>query len=128
VFQQNHPRPITAGDGALAGLLAGVVGAFVHLVLSIPIDIVMAPMERAILERLGDSSTNMPPNMRILLDRLSRSGAEAGVALLVLHRVIVLVVMLFVGAVFSTIGGVLGAAIFRRELPLPPAQPPPPGQ
>ena len=36
-MQQNHPEPITPGDGALVGLLAGVIGAVVWLVLSIPI-------------------------------------------------------------------------------------------
>ena len=30
--QQNEPRPITAGRGALTGLLAGVIGAFVWLI------------------------------------------------------------------------------------------------
>ena len=33
VLQQNQETPITPGDGALAGLLAGIVGAFVYLVL-----------------------------------------------------------------------------------------------
>ena len=37
VLQQNQEAPITPGDGALAGLLAGIVGAFIYLVLSIPI-------------------------------------------------------------------------------------------
>ena len=29
LMQQNHPEPIQVGDGAIAGLLAGVMGAFV---------------------------------------------------------------------------------------------------
>ena len=33
LMQQNHPEPITIGDGAIVGLLAGVVGAFVWLML-----------------------------------------------------------------------------------------------
>ena len=51
VLQQNESTPITAGDGALAGLLAGLVGAFVHLIVSIPIGIMMAPFERQVLQR-----------------------------------------------------------------------------
>src|SRR5436309_8139061 len=52
VLQQNQPMPITAGDGALVGLLAGVVGAFVYVILSIPITILVAPIERVLLERV----------------------------------------------------------------------------
>jgi hypothetical protein len=125
VFQQNQPGPITIGDGALAGLLAGLVGAVVHLVLSIPIDIVMAPMERAMLERIADSAASMPPNMRYLLDRLNRQATETGIGLLIVRRVVFFMAMLFVGAVFSTIGGVLGALIFRKSLPPQTAEPPP---
>ncbi|MDO8680687.1 MAG: DUF5518 domain-containing protein, partial [Acidobacteriota bacterium] len=33
LMQQNHPEPVNAGDGAIVGLLAGIVGAFVWLVL-----------------------------------------------------------------------------------------------
>src|SRR5438477_7737459 len=44
VLQQNQETSITPGDGALAGLLAGLVGAVVYLVLSVPITLLMAPM------------------------------------------------------------------------------------
>ncbi len=43
LMQQNHPEPIEVGDGAIVGLLAGVIGAFVWLIVSIPINTAMAP-------------------------------------------------------------------------------------
>src|SRR4051794_36719437 len=52
LLQQNQPAPITQGDGALVGLLAGLAGAFVYLVLSIPITLLVAPMQRQVLARL----------------------------------------------------------------------------
>jgi hypothetical protein len=116
LLQQNQPAPIPAGDGALVGLLAGLLGAAVYLVLSIPITIVVAPMERAILERLLRSSEGMPPELREYLD------AQAGVGVRI---VIGFLTMLFVGPLFSTLGGVLGSAIFRTPAPgaLPAAPP-----
>ena len=45
LMQQNHPEPIQIGDGAIVGLLAGLVGAFVWLIVSIPISMVMAPFQ-----------------------------------------------------------------------------------
>ena len=47
VLQQNQAAPIAAGDGALVGLLAGVAGAFVYLIVSIPINLLMAPNRTA---------------------------------------------------------------------------------
>src|SRR6186997_2833308 len=52
LMQQNHPEPIQVGDGAIVGLLAGVTGAFVWLVLSIPIGIAMAPMQSRMTQRV----------------------------------------------------------------------------
>ena len=40
VLQQGQPQPITPADGAFVGFLAGLLGAFVYLVISVPIDVV----------------------------------------------------------------------------------------
>src|SRR5436309_7480234 len=58
VLQQREPTPITPGDGALVGLMAGIVGAFVGLVISIPVTFLMAPMERQIVQRVLENSGN----------------------------------------------------------------------
>ena len=53
VLQQRIVAPITPGDGALVGLMAGIAGAFVSLLLSIPISFIVGPMERPLaLEEL----------------------------------------------------------------------------
>jgi hypothetical protein len=126
VFQQETSAPITPSDGALVGLLAGLTGAVVHLVLSVPIDIVMAPFERSLAERLLGAAGSMPSEMRDLIEQGVRS-SEAGIGILVIRRIVVFVMMLFIGALFSTLGGLLGALIFKK--PAPPGVidvPPPP--
>lgn len=117
VFQQNNLAPMTAADGALAGLLAGLVGAAVHLALSIPIDLVMRPFERAMADRLLDISGNMPPEMRDMFERFSGRDASTTAALWMVRRLVGFVFMLFLGAIFSTLGGLLGAALFAKKLP-----------
>jgi hypothetical protein len=108
VLQQNQEAPITSGDGALAGLFAGIVGAFIFLVLSIPIALVMAPIQRAMMERVvNDSGNNMPPEFRQFLTSFM------GGALQVVFGFIFALVF---GAIFSTLGGLLGASIFRKEV------------
>ena len=110
VLQQNQATPITPGDGALVGLLAGMAGAGIYLVLSIPITLLVAPLQRQLLERLVERTNGMPPEFREYM-----SGYVGGALGLMLG----FVSMLMMGAVFSTIGGLLGAVFFRKGLPPP---------
>jgi len=115
LFQQNQTAPITPGDGALVGLLAGLIGAVVQVVLSIPISLLVGPMERAVMQRVIEMVGTMPPEVRDALERYGR-GEQSGV-LLVVSRIFSFMLWLFVGAIFSTLGGLLGAAIFRKQPP-----------
>jgi hypothetical protein len=117
VLQQNQAEPMTPGDGALVGLLAGLVGACVHLFLAIPIDILMAPMERAMAQRFLDMAGTMSPEMRDMVDRMSGRNVEFSIGIVLVRRVVGFMFMLFVGAIFSTLGGLLGAAIFKKQAP-----------
>ncbi len=115
VLQQNQPTPITPADGALVGLLAGLIGAVVQVALSIPISLIVGPMERALMQRLLDMAGNMPPDMRDMFERYGRDGGNA--AFFLIGRIIAFMMWLCVGAVFSTLGGLLGAAIFKKNVP-----------
>ncbi len=106
VLQQSQEAPITPGDGAFAGLLAGIVGAFVYLVLSIPSTMMMAPMMRTMMERVMNNSSNMPPEFR------QYAGTFMGGAFQVVFGFIIILVF---GAMFSTLGGLLGASIFKKK-------------
>jgi hypothetical protein len=120
LLQQNQPAPISAGDGAVVGLLAGLAGAFIYLALSIPISILLAPMEQAMMRRLAETAGTMPPEFRNYV-----SGFIGRTISLALG----FVAMLVAGAVFATLGGLLGAAIFATRKPpqavVPDAPPPP---
>jgi hypothetical protein len=115
LFQQNQATPITPGDGALVGLLAGLAGALVAFVVKIPIDILVAPMEQSMVQRLLETGT-LPPEARDILERYGRGDALGGV-FFIISRVVGLLFWLCAGGVFSTIGGLLGALIFRKSTP-----------
>jgi hypothetical protein len=116
-LQQRQSTPLTPGDGALVGLFAGLIGTLIYLLLSVPISVVMAPFERQIVERLATFG-NLPPEFREYANR------PAG--LRVVGVFLDFVVRLFVDAIFSTVGGVLGAVVFVKKTPsgvidIPPA-------
>jgi len=98
-------------------LLAGGVGAVVQLVLSIPIGIVIAPFQAAMVERALSMAGTIPPEVREVLENYPSQRAGLGVLGMVVVQVIGFFFFLVIGAIFSTIGGLLGAAIFKKETP-----------
>ena len=68
LMQQNHSEPVNAGDGAIVGLLAGIVGAFVWLVLFIPLTLVMSPFQSSVIQRMLSSANDLPPEVRAMLE------------------------------------------------------------
>src|SRR5512141_54721 len=61
ILQQNQSAPITPGDGALVGLLAGLIGAVIDTVLSVPISFLTAPYERLLFERVMNNMGGVAP-------------------------------------------------------------------
>jgi hypothetical protein len=111
--QQNLPFQITASEGAIVGLFAGLIGGVATTILSIPMEMAMGPFQQQIMERVLSSNPDFPPEMRDMMERTAMG--TAGIALK-------LVVNLVTGVVFGLLGGLLGAAIFKKTPP-----PPPPG-
>ncbi|MGE0863141.1 MAG: hypothetical protein AB7P34_04495 [Vicinamibacterales bacterium] len=117
LMQQNHPEPVGAGDGAVVGLLAGVVGAFVWLVITIPISTMMAPLQEQMMQRALGNASGMSAEARAFLENLS--GPATGLGL-----VFSFFVMLCISSVFGLFGGLFGAMMFRKTAPPPPPPPP----
>jgi hypothetical protein len=109
--QQQKPLAITAGDGALAGLLAGLVGAVVWLIVSTPIDFLVGSLQAKFLQDMLVQARDMPESMRIWT-----TGIRTG-AFTIIQLVIGFFIMIAVGAIFGAIGGALGVAIFGRRQP-----------
>jgi hypothetical protein len=122
LMQQDQAEPIGVGDGAVAGLLAGIVGTFVWLVLSLPISAVMAPLQTQMIQRALSNASTMAPEARAFLEGLSNGPAVSGIGL-----VFGFFVMLGLGTVFGMMGGLFGALIFRKNVPPPPPPAPPTG-
>lgn len=108
LLQQDHPQPINLSDGALVGLLAGLFGAVVILAISIPLALLLEPFQRQFITGLLERWDNVPPRVR---DLAMNGGFTA------LRIVVQFFFWLVVGGIFSTLGGVIGAAIFQKKLP-----------
>jgi hypothetical protein len=111
--QQNSTVAVTSAEGALVGLMAGLIGGLIGVILSIPMDAMMGPFQRQLMERVLSSQPDLPPETREMLER-----ASSGPAVLAMKFVWSIVT----GAVFGMLGGLLGVAVFKKSAP-----PPPPG-
>jgi hypothetical protein len=112
LLQQEQPTAITMGNGAAVGFLAGIIGACVHLIVFVPLDFVMAPLQGRLVQRMLANARDLPPGVGALLESASRGRVSPG-ALLAFQ----FVPMLVLGALFSPVGGMLGALYARRDLP-----------
>jgi len=119
VLQSNAPQPITTGDGAAVGLLAGIAGAFVYTVVSLPLNLMLGPIQRRAMSRVIEQVPNLPTELRDAVGNVG-SGEMAAFGL-----IMGFVMMLFVGAIFATVGGLLGAVLFKKKETPPVPEPPP---
>jgi hypothetical protein len=103
------------GDGALVGLLAGLFGAVVNMIVSVPMNILTGPFQRQLVQRFADSQPDLPENVRQMVDSMGVGAVS------VVGTVMAFFMMLILGAVFSSLGGLLGAFFFKKkEAPVPP--------
>ena len=106
--QQRTPEPVETADAVIGGLLAGLTGAAIFGVLSAVMAGITGPMGQEALQRAFEQSPEMPPEVRDFVTRLM---SGQGLVLLML----VVTIPLF--AVFSTLGALLGLALFRKKVP-----------
>ena len=107
--QQASPAPLTGRRGAVLGLLAGVVGAFVWLVAALALDAIMAPLQERMIANLLRNAADIPPEVRQWLEVMSDRRAAP------LRFAVGFVFQLLAGAVFSTLGGLLAVAFMGRR-------------
>jgi len=130
LLQQNTARGITVAEGMLVGLLAGVIGAVVGLPIAVASQAVLGQVidQQALLDRIIESAGPIPPELQDTLARARETSMSAGQGAAGL--VLSFVVSLGVNLVFATLGGLLGAVFFGKDVgpasPLPSPEPAPP--
>lgn len=114
LYVKSSPVPANAGDGAILGAMAGLVGAVIAVVIGIPVSILMSSVVSGIIVSL---MRNINPSQ----GEAMRTQIEAGqtVAGAIVNGLILAVCLV----IFSTLGGLLGIAIFEKRKG---AVPPPP--
>jgi hypothetical protein len=112
--QQSTPVQIDAAEGAMVGLMAGLIGGVIASVLSIPMQLMIGPVQQRFLERILANNPDFPPEAREMAERLATGSA---------FHIIGMIISVVIDVIFGMLGGLLGVAIFKKN----PPPPPPPG-
>jgi len=111
--------PFGPGPGAQVGLLSGLVYGVVTSIVSTVLNMALGLGDwQEVLDQLEEVST-MDPEM---LDQINRFMETTGPTVMVLFG---LFMALLLGALFATVGGLIGGSVFRAAPPTPGAAPQP---
>lgn len=112
------PGLLKAGDGALVGVLTGIVAAVVETVVKIPFQSYNLRLAQSLLDRFSDLGTEIPAGFEGWFDGAAGPLSPAWMLL-------GLFVTAVVYAAMGALGGVIGVSLFGRKA-IPPVPPPPP--
>lgn len=123
--------PVTTGDGAVVGLLAGAVGAGVMLLISVPLGIlgVGSGVAESLLRSIGEAVND--PNVRQEMERAIEQMRQQSAGQRMVGALFNWLISAVVVVAFATLGGIIGVAIFEKRKGQPPTTGPggypPPG-
>lgn len=113
--------PLEAGECALVGLMAGVIGAIVETIISVALLVTFGNFwVEYIVEFLTRANVNLPDEVWDGLYRMLDSGPMG------IEIMFDFVISLFISSLFGLLGGVVGYSLFKgqtRVMPPPPVQP-----
>ena len=94
LYIKSSPTPVSIGEGAMTGGLAGVVGGIIYLIIGLPIALLFGAA--AMTEQLTRSGVDLP---------------IGGFVLMIISAIIGAIIL----AVLATLGGLLAVPIFEKR-------------
>jgi hypothetical protein len=105
LLDRQRPGSIKYSDGALAGVLSGLIGAIITTILFIPMQIFLMTPESAAALKAQFEQQQMPPAAMDMVMRFMAPGFDMS------RTLIVLVLYMVIDGLFAMIGGILTTAI-----------------
>jgi len=110
LLQERSVLPITAGEGAVAGLIAGAIGAVLASVLGIILSVMQGITGPQSLDQIPQG--DLPPEIGRIFEQLRELPPSV-------WYLAPLLIFLVLFPIFGMLGGLLGVAIFKKNIPPP---------
>jgi hypothetical protein len=117
LYVKSSANPVGAGEGAILGVLAGIVGAAIYVVIGIPITLIMGSVMTGVISNMMESLS--PGQAEAIRRQMEASQSPVGAILNGIFTAVLLVI-------FATLGGLLGIPIFEKRKTAAGTPPPPP--
>ncbi len=108
LLSKDSKVPLSSGDGAIVGALAGIIAAVVDFFVSIPFQAMSDQFVRNIMEKFSEYADEIPQGWEKFLEG---GGLESSMAMNILGLLIAAVVFSILGA----LGGILGMSMFGKK-------------
>jgi len=108
LLAKDSPLPLSAGDGAIVGIFAGIVAAVVEAIISIPFHALNSAFVTRIMEAVASYTEEMPAGWE---NWVQKGAYETTAAMFMLGLLISVVIFSILGA----LGGVIGISLFGKK-------------
>lgn len=115
LFAKDSPASLTSGDGAVVGILAGIIAAVTDAVVSLPFQTMNRAYVQKFLDQFSQFVDEMPSGWESWLEKRAGDLSPAWFLLGLLASAVIY-------AALGALGGTIGASIFGKKKvpPLPP--------
>ena len=104
---KDSPVALTAGDGAIVGVLTGIVAAVVDFFISIPFHAMSSRFVQSLMERMAEYSDEMPEGWETWFEK--GFGDSLGWSLFGL------VISMVIFSALGALGGIIGISLFKKK-------------
>lgn len=116
LFNKGSSTPLTPGDGAVLGILTGIVAAVADSVVGVPFETMNREYVQRFLDQFSQFFEEIPPRLEGWFETRAGGMSPAWFLLGLLASAVIY-------AAFGALGGIIGASMFGKKT-LPPSPPP----
>lgn len=113
LIKRSPTLPVSSGDGAVVGLIAGLVGAGVYLVLGIPIGLVFNQGGIAVVKSIFGVMNN--PEINRAMEEAIRNAQNQGLGERLVGALVGWCITSVISVGFAAVGGLIGVALFEKR-------------
>lgn len=113
LLAKDSPVSLRAADGAIVGIFAGIIAAFVDAVVSLPFQSLHEQVVRQFMDQFSQFAGEMPSGWEAWLERTEAGLSPAWFLMGVMLSAIVY-------AAFGALGGIIGVSLFGKKKTPPP--------
>lgn len=105
---KDSPVMLSSGDGAIVGVFAGIIGAVVDFVISIPLAPLTNAYFRRLMEKVAEFAEDMPSGWENWLERGAFENSAPWALLGLATNVVIF-------SILGALGGIIGISLFKKK-------------